>query len=574
MVIDDNFMKKLPTEFKDAVEILHQRGNLKDNYLIFRRGYYKEPLTGLKESCVEVKCTACGAWFREGRATDHKGNMTFYNSLENQVVEPGVHTRCPNCKERVMPYGLKNFRYFWKFVEGTYLVKPYVIDGALCLINWHVLKHLSKEGKIRYDVNPVECNIFTKDGCYAASAIGSFMGNITYYGKWNLLKNFKDALGDVYKSHFLTIEEKELEKTDFKNCKLNEYVSSLEYCHPALYMRLYKTFPNIENLVMTGASYLIQRDIETIIGYGSYYYRPKATLPLTKIAFHYSRTKPHDILGLDKSEYRHFISNKETLENISVYSKNKRNMSLSDLEYIKSLFKLNKLYYSDIEKVQPFITKCEALSLIKVIKYVLKQKEASKNSQVRLDFQYYADFLNMKMKLKQKITKENAYPQDLKKSHDRILEPYNALMSEELRKKLAKKNKRDEALFEKRFIQLSPLSFKKNGLIIRPCHDANELYIEGETLSHCVYTYRNRYKTGKTAIFFIRKSNKPSVPFCTLEFDERNNEIIQNRQHNNYNPPLKVIEFTKEWLKFVKDLKEKNNGKQFNNSKQPAACNA
>ena len=38
------------------------------NYLIYKAGYYRDPMTGQNEPCADAVCTACGARQRLDRA--------------------------------------------------------------------------------------------------------------------------------------------------------------------------------------------------------------------------------------------------------------------------------------------------------------------------------------------------------------------------------------------------------------------------------------------------------------------------------------------------------------------------
>jgi hypothetical protein len=95
-------------------------------------------------------------------------------------------------------------------------------------------------------------------------------------------------------------------------------------------------------------------------------------------------------------------------------------------------------------------------------------------------------------------------------------------------------------------------------------------------LNHCVASYAQKHASGKTAIFFIRKAKAPDVPWFTLEWDEKENRVRQNRGERNCAPPDEVKIFVAKWLEHNEKIKkeQKRNGTATNNGKSaenPAA---
>ena len=137
------------------------------------------------------------------------------------------------------------------------------------------------------------------------------------------------------------------------------------------------------------------------------------------------------------------------------------------------------------------------------------------------------------------------FPRDLLMAHDRVSE----LMAQQEEQKawhsLAPQ-------FRLRRRLLRKCSFRADGLLIRPAGSQRELTEEGNALHHCVGTYGTRHATGKTAIFFIRRVDKPKEPFFTLEFDEENLTVRQNRGMRNCARTPEVEAFEKAWLEWVK----------------------
>ena len=93
---------------------------------------------------------------------------------------------------------------------------------------------------------------------------------------------------------------------------------------------------------------------------------------------------------------------------------------------------------------------------------------------------------------------------------------------------------------------------KRYGLLIRPAASQRELTAEGDALHHCVGSYGEAHAAGRTAIFFIRRSGRPREPFYTLELDEKELKVRQNRGKNNCARTPEVEAFEEEWLAWVR----------------------
>ena len=88
--------------------------------------------------------------------------------------------------------------------------------------------------------------------------------------------------------------------------------------------------------------------------------------------------------------------------------------------------------------------------------------------------------------------------------------------------------------------------------MIRPVASLGELKDEGKQLHHCVASYAERVASGNTDIFLIRKVKSPDKPFFTLELNEENVRVVQNRGKGNCDRTPEVEAFEEKWLEFVK----------------------
>lgn len=152
----------------------------------------------------------------------------------------------------------------------------------------------------------------------------------------------------------------------------------------------------------------------------------------------------------------------------------------------------------------------------------------------------YVDYLSMSEALGHDMKSSFVlYPSNLKEAHDRVNDLTKAKTFEEYDRKI-------DGMFEelkKRY------SFKRLGFMIVPPRSSKEIIQEGDKLHHCVGRYVENVVKNDCIILFIRKSDAPKTPYCTVEL--KNGDIVQARIQNNEPPPSKVKKFIELWKKQV-----------------------
>ena len=140
----------------------------------------------------------------------------------------------------------------------------------------------------------------------------------------------------------------------------------------------------------------------------------------------------------------------------------------------------------------------------------------------------------------------NLYPKDFKKAHDDKSKEYTRFKDKQA-KEDEKRFKRLLAKLRKETEDVDAINLKTYGMFIRLPKELDELKREGETLHHCVGTYRDRVAKGDTMIFFIRLESDTDQPFYTLEWKGR---VVQCRGFKN-------CDMTPEVKAFVNIFQEK-----------------
>lgn len=144
----------------------------------------------------------------------------------------------------------------------------------------------------------------------------------------------------------------------------------------------------------------------------------------------------------------------------------------------------------------------------------------------------YRDYISQCRKLRYDLRDTSiSMPRRFKEMHTRCSEivKYNTTQAMQ------------QALSE-RLAMRKELEFASDGLLIRQPQSADEIIAEGAALHHCVGGYAERHAKGKLHIMFIRKADKPDVPFYTVEVSLLG-EIVQVRGLRNCDPTAEVSAF-------------------------------
>jgi len=113
--------------------------------------------------------------------------------------------------------------------------------------------------------------------------------------------------------------------------------------------------------------------------------------------------------------------------------------------------------------------------------------------------------------------------------------------------------------FRSNMAERNVLKYEQGGFIIRQPKSIDEIVEEGAVLDHCVGGYAERHALGKLHILFIRKKDKPDVPYYTMQVSITGN-IIQVRGRRNCDMTKAVgrlIDSYKQYLSRIFDKERK-----------------
>lgn len=515
------------------------------NYIIYRADYMIDPLEGVRKKAVNCRCTACETEFfmpykkaGEGCRLYSPAKFGFYNSVAEQCVISGDKTTCPYCDEEVEAIHTNQFgKYDSKTVEVIYPVSVGVYNNRLTIIKWRVCREQYKSGVIRNEGQPFEAYIAEDKKIVKLCAYRKTMwGGYSFFAYWEQRNRYDDNLGTIAAEDIFPFNPNMLIGTSAENCKLDVYINQNKNCRPVSYLYLWIKKHNVENIVMSGGAKLLHDIIYTYSAHGN----SLARLPLIDNR----RAKPHEMLGLTKPDYRYAITHKWNTYMLEMYLTGKiYGMKPEDVKEISDFGGIH--YMDDLIKSNTY----GADSSMKSFRYL--QKQSAKYPKEYNNIRSLLDYERMANQLGYDLSIDDVrYPKNLGLAHDRL--------SVQIK---IKKDELKEAKFAKRANDLEKYRFASKGLEIHPAQSQREMMYEGERLHHCVGSYTERYADGETAIFFIRHTEKPDEPYFTLELNEKNLTVVQNRGLRNCDRTDEVKVFEAEWLEFIKNISKKESKK-------------
>lgn len=500
-----------PAEFVERIKKKQKAAKL-----VYRAGWWRDPLTGQKEKTALVRCTACGEEFHlehigfssgcsrgYGMRSDPFG---FLDPADKQVKATGDTCLCPCCGAGAEALHIGKITQN-AVVEKTHFMTLHNIRGHLVLLSWILFKECNKAAEVIYNVRLYE----------GLATVGGFPVRFTgydktmYYGvhwynEWALRSKFRDNGDRWNRDEIVGFSKKTFEETDGANSALDVFIreggSDLRI---GAYLQIWTIYPQIENLVRSGFSKFVSKIIDAATFNGGYYYQ-KETFSISEIPkyINVKAKKPAEILGLEKEEFH--LVNKYSLEVLSFYTyiKRTRKIKLTEgqLELAESIGikQLRDLFEKPIrEGFSP--------PIVRTLNYLQKHEKPRDQFEARVTPNYLYDYWNMLSQVQNALPPELLFPRDIRAAHDLVA--------------LRVKEKTDEninagiAAFAASLDWLS-FSDEETGLFIRVCETQEELIKEGKFLSHCVGTYAKRFSKRETCILFIRRARRPISPSIRL----------------------------------------------------------
>ena len=506
------------------------------DWLIYRSGWWTEPMTGLRQTCVDATCTACGQTMQLPKSYGAHGSAPFgwfdYSTMEK--VGNNDETFCPECGAKVtaLHIGHTSWAQSWAWVMDA--EKLDLGDGAtprLLLTLWRANKYALKAGAAHIEVEPYEAYIVDEKKIIRCVHWYRTMGGRTYCCcKWEQRKTFNDGMMEIRVTTGNVAEA--MKGTVAENSKLDMYMALNRERFPVAYLRIWQKHPNVETLITAGAGNiladLIREEKENRSYYGGDY---RNNIPQLK-ALSWKKKRPSELLGMDREQLRQ-VRDKLTGKGLLNWLDTKDSGLFRLPEDVN---KLNDLSDSDKEIVK------FGLRPDKAQRYIQAQKKKWPSDKVTAsDFR---DYLRMAADIPE--LRDVKLPSRLKSAHDQAI--------------LLKQYKESPQLksgFKRRAKELKEWEYEADGYRVIAPQNESDLIKEGKLLGHCVATYATSHATGRTVILLIRRAEEPERPYFTLNLSPDGMTMIQNRGRQNCAPPEEVKTFTEKYLKWLKDKLEK-----------------
>lgn len=508
-----------------------QQGGLAKEYLIYKAGWEYVPLEERRRPVVEVTCTACGETFaaeKIGAGGCCRGYASapfgwLHPTLNDEVIS-GNDTVCPICGAKAktehvsaIPRGTSEHTY-------TAVISRLSVPGKadrLMISEWQTSRYIDKNGTSQFGNHLWTAWVVEERKIVRLMGYFKFMSTLSCcnlgqrktflddFGKYDLLYPWDPAV---------------LVGTTAENCKLDKYIEA-GGDRLVSYLALWRKRPAVENLLMQGCGGLVAELIEK--EQTNYAYQRHKGIPKLN-CINWKEKKPHRMLSMSKEQFRKF-GRALTAEGCKLLRLAKENsVEVQTLDDLKLLQRAGSYY-----TVSEILERVGAKDFWRTVRYL--ESRGSTFSILR-DYWRMAEQLGMDMQ-----NDQVRWPKDLRSAHDKVMERYKARESEIL-----------EQSFAKRLAELEKFAWRSGGILIRPCASQEELRQEGKLLRHCVASYAERHAKGETAIFFIRQEKEPDKPWYTLELDEMNLVVRQNRGKCNCAKTPEVQAFQDNWIAWVR----------------------
>lgn len=532
-------VKKEPPE--DLTEWVLQHGGLQQEYLIYKAGREYEPLEDRWRPAVEVTCSACGRTFladkMDAGGCSHAWAPAPFGWRHPTMAEnviSGMDSMCPFCgaEARVQHVGQISKRGIDDYAYTTEIYRVPVEGGKdrLVVQDWQTCRIIEKNGHSWFHTCPWTAWVVEEKKIVRLTGYTRYFSTLMKHD----LEQRKTFLDDYGKMKFLyPWDPAVLEGTTAENSKLDKYIDQGGECLVA-YLALWRKRPTIENLVMQGCGGLVEELIAKEQETSTYQRRPG--IPKLK-EIDWKEKQPNRMLHMNREEFR-LVGRTMTAQGLKLLIWARENHIPVQLpEGLKLLEKQREYGCSQI------LGLAGPEEFWRTMRY-LDHKDR--------DYTTLRDYRRMAASLEMDLENSQVrWPKDLKAAHDKVMKLYARRKDEIL-----------QAGFSKRAEALAAYSWSRGGILIRPCASEAELRNEGKVLHHCVATYAEDHATGKTAIFFVRKAEAPKKPWYTLELDEKDLLVKQNRGLRNCARTPEIQAFEDEWLAWLRSGQKKETRKR------------
>lgn len=503
---------------------------------------------------LQFRIDDCGEWWPldpngplkidEFSAKEEMGYQTEVDG-DNEAMQ------CQMCYETIRTIQEKNLR--GGRTKQILVASILTVEKYAAVVYWLVSRTISPDGNA-YNVYPRDAYILDERGNihrYSHKTGGGAFYCETQDNQWRYVTNKRDSLDMVYHDWGSICNRKKggifyevvpdltgttAEKTGLQSFAEHDGTCSVEY------LKLWKKYPNLENLVNTGWNQIVNAIVcSSSNGYSA------ATEMYGVIDI--GCTKPHEMLNLSRSDFKAIRKAGKQWE----YECQKMWQIFRSMETTASQFLIYRDMFTD-PGLRTLVTLQKDYGendIEKLIRYMKKQKMRPAEIRILLDTRNAA----RELAGNRPLTQEELWPRNLQAAHDR----YTRMRMETIDQKKVEKF---QAGFDAVVDKYGQLQWTDGDLCIVLPKSYAELVQEGNVLRHCVGGYGNSHIEGRDTIFFVRKYRRPERCYYTLDINlterpHRNqlhgygNERHGVHKEHRHKIPKKVLDFCDRWEREV-----------------------
>lgn len=502
--------EQIEQEYMPHYLIYHRKGNKFDCYCTHCRQHYEFIRNGTREWMngvghnIDHYCLKCGYPIACLAVGYGRGNIKNARNF-------AIFSRCEN---GIM---IQCFRVYEKFED----------KGSQNLI-------FDYDEKQRYYISPENVQHWT-------SSYTFLRNSNTLQSYWRPCKSENEPWFDQGNFHpdnsYTIINDDVINISGMKYAErcisdLDPYTCAVVREHYIKYLCEFARHPNIEYLMKSGFGFLIAEQMENGNRYG--------------IRINWKSNDVKKMLKLNKEEMS--FLNYSSCELMSTYL-----WFRNELNNMYESFNAAKRYKDAIDTIKKIKSACN-LSARKIVNYANNHSGEILFSEFVRDWN---DYLNECKKLGYDLNDSLINrPKDMYKAHERTTKLIKYKEDEIAKKQMEERNKK---LNDMKYID------KKRGLIIVIPKTPQDIINEGKVLNHCVGGYAQRHVKGTLTILFLRKIDKPDVPYYTMEVSQFG-QIVQCRGFKNNNAgnpkPQEIREFEAEYQQYLNVIFNKMKGRK------------
>lgn len=426
--------------------------------------------------------------------------------LTEKTVKHKAATQCPKCGRKALFIAE---RYQHAVKDKTTVCTAIKHENQLAL-KWEIVSRRYSNFKPHFDFSPDAYTFFINQKG-KKKIVSYFYARIIYYYGYDWVQRnnencyheayvYPDNLKDVFGEKYYNVDI----KSALENC--NEPIDFI-----GLLDRL-KTLPQTEYLCKLGLVKLASQMQANDYGVGQ---------------------KFESVLGISKQLlplYRDF----------SVTAGEHRIIKATNGKFNAELLRRLRKYKFGYAQDQI----CDAIdymSLETLFNYIDKQAALGHYEPLSV-ISHLNDYYKMLNYFNVPINKSNRKPKNLKESHDKLVERYNAVIQ-------AERDTASKKALE--YVNSWFRGYEKDGYCIVIPKSRADFIREGQALSHCVGSehYYEDHIAGTRMIFFIRKAIDKEKPFCTAEIDMTTFQVLQCYGFGDSVPPKEIKDFIKSFAK-------------------------